>query len=48
VFYSKRCQTVIAALHEKDEKDNEEEVALKIKTRCQKNLKKSAKIVKQS
>ncbi len=44
MFYSKRCQTVIAALHEKDEKDNEEEAALIIKTRCQKNWKKSAKI----
>jgi hypothetical protein len=43
VFYGKRGQTVIAALHEKDEKDTEEEPALIIKTRCQKNLKKSAK-----
>jgi hypothetical protein len=45
VQYGKRGQTVIiAALHEKDEKDNEEEAALIIKTRCQKNSKKFAKI----
>jgi hypothetical protein len=44
VQYGKRGQAVISALHEKDEKDNEEEAALIIKTRCQQNSKKFAKI----
>jgi hypothetical protein len=46
VFYGKRCQTVIAALHEKDEKSDQKEAALIMKARFQKNLKKSANIVK--
>jgi hypothetical protein len=38
-MYGKRCQTIIAALDRKDEKDKEEG-ALIIKTRCPKNSKK--------
>ncbi len=36
-------QTVIVALHEKDEKGKQGEVALTIKARCQKNLKNQLK-----
>jgi hypothetical protein len=43
VLHVKSCQTVIAALHEKDEKDNKEEVAFITHARCQKNAKKSKK-----
>ncbi len=51
LFVLTGCQTVIAALHEKDESDSEDMVRKKlrflIKTSCQKNLKKSPEIGQQ-